>query len=122
MKWTILLSDLIQNAYIGIFEEEQNSMQPIKINIKAKYMTGDIPKEIENAVCYYTMMEKISSFISHNKFRLLENMAHQIIILCFQEFKIYEMKLKIEKIKTHSSLGAMGIEITRTRKQLSIFL
>ena len=80
------LSDLRLSLSIGLTEEERSALQPIRFDVKITYVTPPQAcqtDEIDDTICYHTMVNNIEAFCSKRVYKLLESLCYEL----FQHLK-----------------------------------
>lgn len=77
----ITLNDLRLNINLGLYEEERNAPQEVRISFKLFFK--DAPKacnndDIQDTVCYFTISEAIKAYCSDKEFKLIEYLAKEL--------------------------------------------
>lgn len=116
--YKIYIKDLILPALIGIHPHEKNVRQKISINIELTTPDdkSSIEDNIENVVSYEHIVKNIKSLINIGHIGLLETLAEKISVICLNDERVIDAKIKIEKLEVFRETSSVGIEIFR-RKQ-----
>lgn len=94
----IVINNLQVETFVGINAHEQIERQPVIINIKmAVNNAAALSNDINDAINYKVVYDKVTNFVIYGKFLLLENMAEQIANLLFENFSIQYVKIEINK-------------------------
>ncbi len=113
----IFLNDFLIQANIGVYKNEKEITQPLRINIIAKVKN---PKNIndnniQSVVCYNQISKKIKKIIKSGHTILLEKLAEKIFEECFKNKRIETMKIRLEKLDAIQDAESAGIEVERSR-------
>ena len=102
-------------ASIGILPVERVTLQRLLINVECVYETGTTPTSFEEVFCYHTLITRIEDFFKIQHFDLLEPLAEKISRLCFEDKKVLETKVKLEKLDILPQTRSVGLQIIRSR-------
>ena len=113
----IFLNDFMLEANIGVYKNEKEKTQPLRINVVAKVKN---PKKIndsnlQSVVCYNQISKKIKKIIKSGHTILLEKLAEKIFQECFRNKRIETMKIRLEKLDAIQGAASAGIEVERSR-------
>lgn len=110
----ILIQNLQVNAYIGIYDFEQENLQPLIFNLKLTSKTNFalVKNNLALSVDYAQVCDLIKNFVDSKKHLLLETLAEEVAQILLKEFSISKLKLNILKPKALQNALA-GVEITR---------
>lgn len=111
----IYLSGLQVEAVIGISEWERHVKQTIILDIE---MAADVRHAattdcIENTLNYKTVSKRLSEFISHSEYHLVETLAEQVATILLQEFAVPWVRIRLNKIGALSGARDVGVIIER---------
>jgi FolB domain-containing protein len=107
--FSINISNLKLETFIGIYPEEKNKKQPLIFDINIKYLAKKINQtnNINDAIDYHDLCLDISDFVESNKFQLLETLINQLQDKIFSDVKIIESEIFIKKPEALKKFGAM---------------
>lgn len=113
----IFIHELKIETIIGVLPHERITKQPILITLE---ITTDIRKaaetdDLNDAVDYTMIAQRLDEFISHNHFQLLETLAEKIAELLFNEFNIFQLRLQIAKPNALANAKQVGLILERSR-------
>lgn len=116
-KYKIYINNLVLPALVGIHPHEKNKRQKISINIALS--TPDYRKNlddnIENVVSYEHIVGNIKKLLDRGHIGLLETLAEKISLICLDDKRVIDVKIKIEKLEVFKETSSVGIEIFRTK-------
>ena len=110
----IFINDLMVESKIGIYAEEKILFQPLIVTIK---LYGDFKEtyksdNINNAICYETLSNKIAFYTKENSYNLIETLADKLVCLCLHfDKKIETVELTIKKTQAIKNASCCGITI-----------
>jgi 7,8-dihydroneopterin aldolase/epimerase/oxygenase len=111
----IYLRELRVNAVIGIYEWEQRIRQTLSIDLE---MAADIRRaaaadNIETALNYKAVAERVVAFVEGTQFQLIEALAERIASLLLDEFKIPWVRISLGKPGAVPGSRDVGVVIER---------
>lgn len=114
---TLIIKDLNISMYIGVGDAEHESPQNVRINILmdvANY-TDWKSDNIDDVVCYASIIETIKTISQSRHFKLVETLAEVIAQDCLKDNRIRSIRVKIEKTDIFDDTDSVGVEIARDR-------
>ncbi len=116
-KYKVFIKKLILDASIGIHEHEKKKKQKISISLEldVKDNISEVKQKIENFVSYEIIIKNIKKLVSKKHIDLLETLGEKILKICFEDERIFSIKLKLEKIEVFKETDSVGIEIFREK-------
>ena len=116
-SYKIYIKDLILPALIGIHPHEKDKRQKISINIELTTPDNKnhFEDNIENVVSYENIVKNIKTLIDIGHVGLLETLADKISEICFNDQRVIDAKIKIEKLEVFKETSSVGIEIFRRK-------
>ena len=116
-KYKVFIKKLILDASIGIHEHEKKKKQKIAISLEldVKDNISEVKQKIENFVSYEIIIKNIKKLVSKKHIDLLETLGEKILKICFEDERIFSIKLKLEKIEVFKETDSVGIEIFREK-------
>ena len=108
----ITINSLKVRARIGIEPRERKSAQEVVLNISFEYDVRQAAKtdDIEQAVDYHSMAERITDLLKRSRFNLLEKMASEVLKLVMADKRIWWASVTITK--PHAIRQASGVSVT----------
>jgi 7,8-dihydroneopterin aldolase/epimerase/oxygenase len=117
----IYLRDCTVQLFVGIYDHEKPKPQPVIVHIEAiaslarRY--GDLKSHnIASVIDYerlYTFVTAVLPTIGHVP--LLESIAEHIIAFCFEDARIEEVRVRLDKPEAFKGKAIPGIEMRRRR-------
>ncbi|MCK5581761.1 MAG: dihydroneopterin aldolase [Candidatus Omnitrophica bacterium] len=113
----IHINDLKLQAIIGTNPDERKNLQDIAINISFEYdatkaATSD---ELNDAVDYQLLEQKIINFVKNAKFQLLETLTDRVLSIVLEDPKVLSARVLIDKPNALNSANTVGVEMERKR-------
>jgi FolB domain-containing protein len=114
----IIIKNLRVEGLLGIHQREQETPQPILINI---VMSVDISgaaadDDIHQTVNYSTIAKQIASKVKSTHYYTVEALISALADLVLETGRVEEVWLRVEKTEAVSITDSVGVEITRRRK------
>ncbi len=113
----VFVRNLELSAYIGVYENEQGSPQPIRIDLEIDVMEPSDPigDRLEDVVCYNKLTQGIKAIIEEGHIKLVETLAERIADLALSHAMVNAVTVKVEKPNAIIEAAAAGVEIFRTK-------
>lgn len=113
----IFLRNLVLNAFIGAYESEQGSAQPVTINLEAEVLepSNPIGDRLEDVVCYNKLVSGIREILNEGHIKLVETLAERISELALSHPMVFAVTVRVEKPNAIDIADAAGVEIIRTK-------
>ena len=115
----IILKNLQLDCVIGCRPTERTHTQPIIINAELT-----VPKtpayhtdNIEDAINYQLIYQRILDIVSKSEPALIESLIETIAKTLISEFRLFHIKLRIEKPHALKQAESVGFEICRSPEE-----
>jgi len=117
-KRKVIITDLVFDTSIGIYDFEKEKEQEIKFNVKIDInpLLKAAENDLNTIVNYESVVNEIKSVTRKKHYNLLETLAEDIFFNLFLNKNIIKIKLRIEKPKIIKNTSSVGIEIIKKRK------
>lgn len=114
MKDVILIRGLEVPVLIGVPDEERASEQRLRIHLELVPRAGfsGLGDEIENAVNYYVVAQRVKQLAASRPRKLIETLAEELTTMVLAEFAVVEVTLEIEKFILPDT-DWVGLRMTR---------
>jgi 7,8-dihydroneopterin aldolase/epimerase/oxygenase len=114
----IFLNDFKTKALIGIYPWERIVAQTIQLDLEIALPTSRacITDQIEDALDYALIVERINKILAEKHFSLLEALAEHIAQTILTEFKSPWVKVRIAKLGIIRGVKKLGVCIERVPK------
>ncbi|MCJ8324454.1 MAG: dihydroneopterin aldolase [Rhizobiales bacterium] len=110
----IFVHGLKLKASIGVYDHEKTRQQMVIISVDlAVAETTPHHDDIENVVCYKTIVNQIEAYIAAGHVQLVETMAEQIADICLKNPQVKRVLVKIEKPEAFAHATSVGVIIER---------
>jgi dihydroneopterin aldolase len=121
----VFVRDLCLDARIGVYAEEQDGRQPIRVNMSywvaddgLDHPDGVGPDSFDRVVDYDGMTRRVRSMIAKAHVALVETMAEKIAQLCLKDPRVVRVRIRVEKLTVFRDAASAGVEIERSRGQI----
>ena len=116
-KRKVFVRDLELDAFIGVYESEQGSSQPVRINLDIDVAQPSDPAgdRLEDVVCYNRLTQGIKQIIDEGHIKLVETLAERIADLALSHSMVKSVNVRVEKPNAIKEALAAGVEISRTK-------
>ncbi len=120
--YRVLIRDLVLAARIGVWKREKTMEQRIRINVelvavKPGPLLGPDGKSgrRERILRYDTVVTGIRRIVAEGHVDLCETLAERIAILCLENRRVRNARVKVEKLDVYPDAASVGAEIERQR-------
>lgn len=115
----IFITELRADTIIGINDWERKVRQPVTVDIE---MGTDIHKAAENddiqyALNYKSISDRLVSFIESSEFELVESLAESIATIVTDEFSVPWVRVTLHKPGALSATKDVGLIIERSKRE-----
>ncbi len=113
----IFVRGLMLDAFIGVYDNEQDAAQPLKIDLQVEVIepSNPIGDSLEDVVCYNKLTQGIKAIIAEGHIKLVETLAERVADLALSHPMAIAVDIRIEKPNAISEAAAAGVEISRTK-------
>ena len=114
----VFIRDFMVECLIGVYDYEKSVPQRVRINLDLAVDEGEHPiiDDIRNVVSYETMANSILAIANEGHVNLVETFAERIADMCFEDPRVYSVRVRIEKLDILENAESVGVEIERFRK------
>lgn len=110
----IFVHGLKLKASIGVYDYEKTRKQMVVIGVDLAVSENKPHNDdIENVVCYKTIVNQIEVYIESGHVQLVETMAEQIADICLNNSLVKRVLVKIEKPEAIAHATGVGVIIER---------
>lgn len=114
----VFIRELKVQTVIGAFEWERSIRQTVVLDLE---MGADVAKaaatdQLEDALDYKAVSDRISGFISESSFQLVETLAESVAAILQKEFDITWLRLRVSKPGAVRGAKDVGVLIERGRR------
>ena len=117
----VFLKNLEIETFIGIYDWEQDQKQKVYIDLD---MASDVAaaaatERIEDALDYKAVSKRLKSYVSENRFQLVETLAERIARIIREEFDVPWVRVKVNKKGAITGAGDVGVIIERGERGMT---
>lgn len=120
-KIHIRLADCTVPLFVGIYDHEKPHPQPVIVTIEAVAPLSQRYDDLKSSsVASVINYERLFNYVTIELPKLghvplLESLAERIIAFCFEDPRIIEARVRLEKPEAFQGKAHAGIEMRRTR-------
>jgi dihydroneopterin aldolase len=115
---TVFIDGLEIETIIGIYEWEREVKQLVRIDLQMAWDNKPAAQseDIEKALNYKAVCDRLMDFIAGSEFLLVETMAENIADILMNEFNVPWLQLKLTKPTAIPQASGVGVMIERGNK------
>lgn len=112
---TIFINDLTVHCIIGVFENERNEKQPVRITVAVSIDTNKASQndDIHDTLNYHQLANSIVKKVSESSYFLLEKLAQTVADICLEDKRVKQVTVSVKKPKAIKLAESAAIEIIR---------
>tara|TARA_Y100000590_G_scaffold316535_1_gene358008 strand:- start:1 stop:345 length:345 start_codon:yes stop_codon:yes gene_type:complete len=101
-------------AVIGVSKKEREKKQLLKVSLSFYYQVAKNKSlnDIKNLKDYSTIIKFLKNYIALSKFKTLEKLISQTVLVVSKKFKLKNVKLKINKTKVAKKYGSDSLSVS----------
>ncbi len=113
----VFVRNLVRDALIGIFGEERDNPQAIRVNVDLAVMDPgpEFSGSITEVVRYDEVVDKIDRIIAQGHIPLVESLAERIAQACLGDNRVISVRVSVEKLEAIANAESVGVAIFRTK-------
>lgn len=102
---------------LGIYDWEQSVDREIIINatIHTDFDKARFSHNINDTIDYDKIIKKIKNLLSNKNFKLIEELAQDVLELIMQDERVKKVELEIDKLKVVDNVDSFSITLTQER-------
>lgn len=103
---------------IGVYGWEKSVQQKLYFDLEMAFDNRPAANsdDINLALNYFSVSERVTQFAQQNQFELIETMAERVAELIMQEFTVPWIKLTLHKPGALAKAESLGVQIERGTK------
>ncbi len=111
----IFIRDLLVNCIIGTNPDERVNKQDVVLNIvvETDLSVAGASDNLEDALDYFVLKNKIVHHLVHSKYFLLEKMANFVAGICLDEEMVTAVDITIDKPGALENTKSVAVQIHR---------
>jgi dihydroneopterin aldolase len=120
----VFLHDLLLDAAIGVYTQEQGRTQRIRVNVDLG-VTDDGARALSRAavgrddlkrvVDYAVIAERVRAIVAAGHVRLVETLAERLAEACLEDKRVQLARVRVEKLDVLPDGASAGVEVERRR-------
>ena len=117
-KNIIFVKNFISNCFIGVYPEEKENRQKVKISVKLTIIRKKHEDNLSTTVCYQNILNTLENINNYGHITLVETLANKLA----DEFKkiqnVNKILVKINKCEISKKETDVGFTLKRNLKKL----
>jgi len=111
----VFINQLEVITTIGVYDWEKSLQQKLYFDLEMAFdnKPAAISDDINLALNYFSVSEKVSQFVQHHQFELIETMAESVASLIMKEFSVPWIKVTLHKPGALPKAQSLGVQIER---------
>lgn len=110
----VFVRDLLLDAAIGVYREEMDRLQPIRVNVDLSVEDRPVVDgDLASVVCYDSVVRKIRTIVESGHIHLVETLAERIADMVLQDRRVKGARVRVEKLHAVPGTAGVGVEIER---------
>lgn len=111
----VFVRDLTLMASIGVYAQEQDILQRIRINVDVSVdeSLAVVDGDLSSVVCYDSIVRKIRTLVESGHIHLVETLAERIADMSLQDRRVRGVRVRVEKLDAVADTASVGVEIER---------
>ena len=116
----LYIRNLKVDAIVGIFSWEKRIRQPLHLDLEIALdiRQAAATDNIAYALDYKTVSTRLTEYIRHSEWHLIETLAEKIATLLMEEFGVTWLRLRLSKPAALPASDSVGLMIERGSLQL----
>jgi len=114
----VFIRGLTLDAFIGAYDFEQETKQPVIIDLEADVIEPSQPigDRLEDVVCYDKLTQGIRAILEEGHIKLVETLAERVAELALSHTMVLSVMVRIKKPNAIAEADAVGVEIFRAKR------
>jgi dihydroneopterin aldolase len=112
----IYLRDLVLQVRVGVHQHERLANQRVRLNLEL--VVDDpaaIDDDLENVVCYATLVMGIRGVVGARHVNLIETLADDIAAFCLADQRVRAARVRLDKLDVFPEAESVGVEVVAQR-------
>ncbi|TWA72434.1 dihydroneopterin aldolase [Azospirillum brasilense] len=117
--YDITLRDYVDQFRIGVWDQEKERTQRVRINVSLTLPWPDRPMtdSLDEVLSYDFLIDGIRALRDGAHVNLVETLGDRILALCFSNPAVTRARVQVEKLDVVPESGGVGIVIERSRPE-----
>ena len=118
VRHRLFVHGLLLPCKIGVHRHELDAPQRVRISVNLDIQRSRVPCQdsIQEVVSYDDVVNGIRKIVQHEHINLVESLAEQIVMFCFQDDRVISVKIKVEKLDVFGNDTTVGVELQQERE------
>ena len=114
---TIFIRNLAIETIIGIHRAERTTPQTVLVSLEleTETTTAAAYDDIDNALDYDVLAQRVSEFVSQSEFQLIETLIESIAALVLDDSRVAQVSVEVQKPEAIANAETVGVRIQRRR-------
>jgi dihydroneopterin aldolase len=121
----VFLHDLLLDAAIGVYAQEQGRTQRIRVNVdlgvtddggRAQSRASVGADELGRVVDYAVVAERVRRIVGAGHVQLVETLAERLAEACLEDPRVQLARVRVEKLDVLPDGASAGVEVERRRR------
>ena len=115
----VFIQGLKIDTVIGIYDWERKIRQELVFDIEMSSNNALAAEsdDIDQAVNYHAVCDRLSEFVSASEFQLVEALAEEVCQIILNEFSVHWVRLKLNKGEAVTGAEGVGVIIERSKAE-----
>lgn len=111
----VFITDLRANTILGVYDYEREAPREVEIDIRTVVDLEEIAAtdDLDKAVDYERLSNRVVEYLGDNSFYLVETLAHRLAAVIQQEFGLPWLRIEVRKRGAIPFVGAFGVVAER---------
>lgn len=113
----IEINNLSMRGYIGVLEDEMLYKQDLRISVTLMYDAEEAvsSNDVDAAVDYQRVVDALTPLVEHERFVLLERLAHELLNKVMGFAAVQHAKVKVERLLALRFTDSVAVTLTARR-------
>ena len=118
VRQRLFVLGLVVPCKIFVHRHELDALQRVRISVNLDIQRSRVPCQdsIQEVVSYDDVVNGIRKIVQHEHINLVESLAEQIVMFCFQDDRVISVKIKVEKLDVFGNDTTVGVELQQERE------
>lgn len=114
----VYIRGLKVETIIGVYDWERTGPQTITVDLEMRYNISRAARSdtLEDALDYKSVSDRITEYMQHSHFKLIEPLAENIATIVQEEFGVEWLRLTLGKPSAIQDADTVGLIIERGQK------
>jgi len=120
---SLILTGLQARCLLGVYPEERQHPQPVKIDLKLDIDTGRaaLSDHLTDTIDYKALTDSVCAHVKQQSFQLIEALAQSIVQFIFSHYAVKAVEIRLEKPQVLANVECISIVLSRTKEEFLLF-